>query len=302
MREPLILYLGKWYIEQTVRDGQTSCANTQDIPFPLLTACAILHWKGKTAVDLCELKSTQAPRHPWEIVRAKALREILHDRGRVGKVDRVLDVGCGDGFTISQVCRDLAPVTIDAVDSNLTREQIASFSAANGSLNFFASSDALPHNSYQLLTLFDVLEHVENDGQFLADTVRTFATPQATIFITLPAFNWLTSSHDSALRHHRRYNRAMLTAVTSKAGLRVKAYGFLFSGLLPVRMMTVLREKLARHHSPSFKGVGQWHHGRTISTLVEKGLSFDCWLTITAQNLGIQIPGLTLWGLCEPLP
>jgi len=253
-------------------------------------------------MDLYELKSTELKRHPWETVRAKVLREILNGVGRAWEVDRVLDVGCGDGFTIGKVCNGLWPVEIDAVDINLTQGQIDSFSTANNNINFYSEFESLPHKSYQLITLFDVLEHVDNDAQFLSDIVRKFASgQQAKFFITVPAFNWLISRHDVSLKHRRRYSREMMYTLASENDLKIKEYGFVFLGLLPVRIMSLLWEKLTPNRKHSFQGVAQWSHGRIITKLVETFLYIDCWLVFKANKSGFKIPGLTLWFICEPL-
>ncbi|MBI9082566.1 MAG: methyltransferase domain-containing protein [Desulfobacterales bacterium] len=106
-------------------------------------------------------------------------------------MDRVLDVGCGDGFTIENVCKELGQIEIDALDVNLTQEQIDSFSTANNTIKFYSEFESLPHKSYQFITMFDVLEHVDNDTRFLSDIVQNFSyDKQAKFFITVPAFNW----------------------------------------------------------------------------------------------------------------
>jgi hypothetical protein len=217
------------------------------------------------------------------------------------EVSKVLDVGCGDGFTIGKVCQGLKSVEIDAVDTNLTQEHIDSFSTAGGNINFHDTFKAIPCKSYQLITLFDVLEHVENDTDFLADIVRNYASAQqAKVFITVPAFNWLSSRHDIALKHLRRYNHEMIYKLAAENGLKIKAYGFLFCGLLPVRFVSLLWEKLTPDKARSFQGVGQWRYGGIVTKIVETFLYSDCWLALKANKSGLKIPGLTLWCVCEP--
>lgn len=253
-------------------------------------------------MDLYELRSTYIKRHPWETVRAKVLKEILNNASRDWEVDRVLDVGCGDGFIIGNVCKGLGPVEIDVVDINLTREQIESFSAANNNINFYSDFESLSHKSYQLITLFDVLEHVDDDARFLSGIVQNFASgKQAKFFITVPAFNWLSGRHDVFLKHRRRYNPEMIYKLASENDLKIKKYGFMFFGLLPVRILSLLWEKLIPDREYSFKGVGRWSHGKIITKLAEKFLYIDCRLALKANQSGFKIPGLTLWFICEPL-
>lgn len=252
-------------------------------------------------MDLCELRKTEERRHPWETVRVQALRTILSASRTAWKTGRVLDVGCGDGFTIAALCQDLESVAIDAVDTALTPEQRETFSRVHPPLTFHASLRSLPHNAYQLITLFDVLEHIDDDAHFLTDLVHRFASKQETaqIFITVPAFQALMSHHDRALKHRRRYSPAMVHRLAAESGLAVKVSGSLFWSLLPLRLLSLLGEQCSPARERSFQGVGQWRHGTTLTKCVVALLSLDCWLAIKAQRLGIRIPGLTLWFLCE---
>jgi SAM-dependent methyltransferase len=253
-------------------------------------------------MDLCERKSTQINRHPWETVRAKVLQRILNSIRKDWKVNRVLDIGCGDGYTIDRVCMGLGPVEIDAVDINLTQEQIDLFSTVNKNINFYSKFELLPHKAYQLITLFDVLEHVDNDALFLSGILQNYANGRQTkFFITVPAFNWLFGRHDVSLKHHRRYNRKMMHVFADKNALKIKEYGFIFAGLLPLRIISLLWEKLTPKKQYTFRGVGQWRYGKIITKLVEAFLHIDCRLALIANKSGFKIPGLTLWFICEPL-
>lgn len=252
-------------------------------------------------MDLLELDTLPGTRHPWETVRAKILRKILHDRRGDGKIARVLDVGCGDGFTIKEVCLGMPLEAIDAVDTNLTQDQIAAWSDAAGCPSYHADYSCLRHHGYQLITLFDVLEHVADDAAFLVEIIAQFAAvPDAKIFITVPAFNCLSSSHDTYLQHRRRYNPAMMHKLATEAGVHIEEYGFLFSALLPARTLTLLWEKLTPRRKPSFRGVGQWRRGRTITWLIGAILYMDCWVALQISRLGVRLPGLTLWFICTP--
>ena len=52
--------------------------------------------------------------------------------------------------------------------------------------------------------LMDVLEHTFNDTEFLKEILKK--TPQDSfLFITVPSFQFLFSSHDVYLKHYRRY-------------------------------------------------------------------------------------------------
>ena len=59
-------------------------------------------------------------------------------------------------------------------------------------------------------------------------------TPQGTLIITVPAFQWMWSYADHVLGHYRRYTRPMLAAELEGAGFRIERISYFHSWLLPV--------------------------------------------------------------------
>ena len=248
-------------------------------------------------MDLRESQKGCVSRHPWELARAEALRAIAGCYVVPYDGAGTLDIGCGDGFIIDSLCAGRGG-NIDAVDINLTPEQIKALSSERPGVSFHNTYQALAGNKYGLITMFDVLEHVEDDGALLRDTVTRFAAPGGSLFCTVPAFQDLYCSHDVFLRHYRRYNISRLRGVLEGAGLRVIGSGYLFGLLLPVRALGVATERLfgAADKDP---GIGHWRHGRLFTTAVKAVLDADNRLLIQLSRAGITLPGLTVWALCE---
>lgn len=247
-------------------------------------------------MDLRETEQTTTNRHPWELARSKALREIILSYRTLGAGDRVLDLGCGDGFLIDALCPP-SVAEIDALDIHLTDEQMVSFAAVRPRVRFSNTTLPLVDKGYQLITLFDVLEHVEDDAAFLKEMVSRFASRDALIFCTVPAFNSLYSAHDSFLKHYRRYHLSGLSQLLERSGLRVGHAGYLFASLLPIRAMSVVMEKVfgVAEQAP---GIGHWCHGPLLTSLMTELLNFDNSLLRWLGRRGIPLPGLTVWALC----
>ncbi len=248
-------------------------------------------------MDLRETQHAIANRHPWELARVKALRTIAETYGVLLPGATVLDLGCGDGFLIEALCPGAA-AAIDAVDIHLSAEQLAAFSKERPRLKFHNSYQSLAGKAYGLVTMFDVLEHVEDDVAFLRETMARFAAPGARFFCTVPAFQPLFSSHDIFLKHHRRYSLRSFEQVLGRAGLRVVSSGYLFGLLLPVRGLTVLAEKLlgVADNAP---GIGHWRYGRFLTKGIKVLLDTDNLLLLWLGRMGISVPGLTVWAVCE---
>lgn len=81
---------------------------------------------------------------------------------------------------------------------------------------------------------FDVVEHIENDLEFL-QSMRACIKPGGRVFITVPAYKWLWSSEDVDAGHYRRYTPASLCRVMQNAGFQVEYCTGLFAWLpLPI--------------------------------------------------------------------
>lgn len=89
---------------------------------------------------------------------------------------------------------------------------------------------------FDLVCLFDVLEHVEEDVQSLI-AIRRLMRPHGRVLLTVPAHRWMWSSHDDRLHHLRRYSRHKLENVALAAGYRIRTLTYFNFLLLPVAIV-----------------------------------------------------------------
>lgn len=99
---------------------------------------------------------------------------------------------------------------------------------------------------YDVMGLFDVLEHVPDDAGALA-WVGEHLAPGGIAVVTVPAFRFLWTEQDDVVLHLRRYTPAMLAAALPR-GLRVVHLTcfnvFLFLPILAARVgMNLLRRR-----------------------------------------------------------
>jgi len=95
-----------------------------------------------------------------------------------------------------------------------------------------AHATGLPDASFQLVTMFDVLEHLDDEGPALAE-VQRLLTPGGAFLFTVPAFMMLWSGHDEALHHRRRYRRGALQRLVQGSGLSVDWISYYNASLFP---------------------------------------------------------------------
>ncbi|MEW9546825.1 class I SAM-dependent methyltransferase [Nonomuraea sp. NPDC050783] len=152
--------------------------------------------------------------HWWYRERRAILRRELRELGRPGVA---LDVGAAGGGNT----RVLAEAGWDATATD-TSEAALEVARQRGVNAVRADARALPFESgsVDLVTAFDVLEHIREDHLVTEEIARVLA-PGGHALIAVPCDMTLWSAHDDAVGHLRRYRRESLTVVVEKAGLEV---------------------------------------------------------------------------------
>jgi SAM-dependent methyltransferase len=163
-----------------------------------------------------ELADTEAA-HWWFVGRRAVIASALR-RLPIPKRARILEVGCGTGGNLS-LLRQFGEVS--AMDASPDAvEKAASISGGHCRIEIGECPDRVPFadERFDLICLFDVLEHVEADVKTLA-ILSTRLSSHGSMVVTVPAYRWLWSAHDEFLHHKRRYTLAELRAKASAAGL-----------------------------------------------------------------------------------
>ena len=187
-------------------------------------------------MDITELerqKSKTINRHPWECSRLFAIKSIIKKHT---KFDHVLDFGCGDAFLVKALMKANIAHNFTAIDSAFYPEILLNLSQeTHGKIQFYNDLPQQLTPKSDLALLLDVLEHCENDKNVLQSLLNdNILREDATILITVPAFQSLYSQHDLLLGHHRRYNIQTLKALCQSVQLNIVESGYFFFSLLLV--------------------------------------------------------------------
>ena len=187
--------------------------------------------------------------HWWYRARREILQRVIERR--VGRVGRLLEIGCGTGSNL-QMLRGFG--NVEGIETSaFAREYAASrgFSVRDGRL-----PDGLPQSigTFDAVCMFDVLEHIEGDLDALI-TVRRLLKPGGRIVVSVPAYQWLFSDHDIRLHHYRRYTRGRLHELLRRAGF-VVSWSSHFNSLLflpaaVVRFASRMASRKARAFAPA---------------------------------------------------
>ena len=170
--------------------------------------------------------------HWWYVAR----RDVLHDliaRHIAPPADaRILEIGCGTGHNLAMLSGfgQVEGHELDEAARGVAKARFGQVGDAR-----LPELTGVPEQSYDLVALLDVLEHVEDDVASLASIARRLR-PNGRILVTVPQFAWLWSGHDVANHHHRRYSKAALRKTIAAAGLRLELLTSFNSLLFPLAL------------------------------------------------------------------
>jgi SAM-dependent methyltransferase len=168
-------------------------------------------------------------RHWWFVGRHRILLSLLEQRVGGSRDLRLLDFGCGTGTTAGHLARF---GTVEAVDAD---PEAVEFCRRRGLTGVrLLSGDTLPFDdaAFDVVTSFDVLEHIEDDLAALVE-LRRVLRPGGTLLCAVPAFPFLWGLQDEVSHHFRRYVRPQLRARLEDAGFEVLRASYFNSILFP---------------------------------------------------------------------
>lgn len=196
-------------------------------------------------------------RHWWWRAREE---EILHEvrrlRADLGPA-RILDVGCGDALLFDRL---LPFGQVEGVEPEAGL--VSGVSRQRYKIYLGALDDSYPESgSFDLILFLDVLEHLDDPGGALI-LARERLAPGGAILVTVPAYAWLWTCHDSMNHHRMRYSPLQLQTLAQQAGCEVvrlrHMFMWLVAGKLLVRLCEYLRPataKVPRPPHPAVNGV-----------------------------------------------
>jgi dolichyl-phosphate beta-glucosyltransferase len=169
-------------------------------------------------------------RHWWfrskgRFVAAAIRRHVPEDR----RDGYLVDVGAGAGGVT--VLLGWPPRRLVAVDGS--ESLAASAHKRHSVLATVGVGERLPlrEGSVSIVTLLDVIEHLQHQDQTLREAWRVLR-PDGHLVVTVPAHSWLWSGADELLGHVRRYTRPLLVSHLAAAGFRPLHTSHVFSWLV----------------------------------------------------------------------
>ena len=204
------------------------------------------------------------------------VRHWIERHRRLGPDDLLIDAGMGTGTWLVEMSRRCRVLGLDDHDESLAVAGPRLRAVGGACLKTRLERVDLPDGCAAVVTLMDVLEHLDDDAAALREMIR-LTRPGGLIVITVPALRWLWSDWDVALHHRRRYHRGELLDLVRQPGVEVLRCAYINTALLPPIGLVRLWRKL-RPPRPGSQRLEDAVPGRLLNAVFYRSLTAPaCW-------------------------
>jgi len=202
----------------------------------------------------------------WHVARRELAVQLLKNEINGHNSIRILDVGCGTGANVSAFANLAPTVGIDASMNALHFCQSRGIKTVS-----LSPVEDLPFTcgAFDIVTALDVLEHTDDDLRSLREIHRV-TKHHGLVLITVPAYGFLWSEHDEALKHRRRYTAHELRNKLTVSGFEVVRTSYFISTLFfPILTLRIWQgfHKNATHPKTSLYVLPDWLNNSLIALL-----------------------------------
>jgi SAM-dependent methyltransferase len=170
----------------------------------------------------------------WSLVRR-------YVQGADSRRLKICELGCGTGGNLAALAdrHDVVGVECSSHALEYARRRLGNRVRA-GSL---PDNIDLPSQSFDVVLLTDVLEHIEDDGRSAQTAIRLLR-PGGIVVATVPAYQWLYSPRDAHHHHFRRYSKRRFQSLWSRPDTEPLVLSYYNSLLFPPAAAVRLVSKL----------------------------------------------------------
>ena len=171
--------------------------------------------------------------HFWVRRRFKVLQKLAD--GLIRDAQEMAEIGCGHGLLLRQI-EDAYGREVTGFDLNdYALKQNVSQRSRVCCYDIF-QKDAVLRETFDVIFLFDVLEHIANEDIFL-NALLFHLKPQGKLVVNVPAGQWAFSPYDKAAGHVRRYSIQTLNESAARNGLKTQQWTYWGLPLLPTLIL-----------------------------------------------------------------
>lgn len=167
--------------------------------------------------------------HFWVRRRFDVLQRLAGDL--IASAKQLAEIGCGHGLLQRQIedsyGREVAGFDLNEYALRLNISRRSSVSCYN-----IFRTDSTLQAKFDVIFLFDVLEHISQEDDFLGALLFHLAK-NGKLVLNVPAGQWAYSEYDQAAGHVRRYSIDTLEETAARNRLRVRGWTYWGLPLVP---------------------------------------------------------------------
>jgi len=168
--------------------------------------------------------------HFWFKSRRNLILQIFNKY--ISKNDEIIEIGAGTGSVARMLDENGFNLSIGEI-----HEHGIKYALKNNENNLpIYQFDIMKNpfkNHFDVVGLFDVLEHIKND-ELAIKYIYTMLKDNGKIVITVPAHMWLWCEDDEVSNHFKRYELNNLTELLIKEGFKIKYATHFFISIIPL--------------------------------------------------------------------
>jgi 2-polyprenyl-3-methyl-5-hydroxy-6-metoxy-1,4-benzoquinol methylase len=209
----------------------------------------------------------------WFSHRNKIIISVVSS---ISKSKVFFDIGGGNGF-VAQGLQENGVETV-LVEPGIMGGQNAKKRGINNIICSTLEDANFKENSLSSVGLFDVVEHIENDVQFLQNIYK-YIEDDGYVYITVPAYKFLWSDNDDQAGHFRRYTLKSIENKLKSIGFSIEYSTYFFSILpLPILIFRTIPSLLGvKRKTKKVNGQNKDHNPKKgiLNAVINKILNFE---------------------------
>jgi SAM-dependent methyltransferase len=207
--------------------------------------------------------------HFWIRRRLEVFRRLAG--ARIANARQIAEIGCGHGLLQLQIEQTYEREVTGFDLNELALKQNVSCRSPINCYDIFQKDPAL-QGKFDLIFLFDVLEHIDDEDGFLGAVLFHLA-PGGKLAVNVPAGMWAYSAYDIAVGHVRRYSIRSLRETANRMNLAMEECTYWGMPLLPTLALRRLW-LLGKHDRNNIVSAGMDSRNQVINHLL--GLLSRC--------------------------
>lgn len=167
----------------------------------------------------------------WFIARREYIIRLF--KQYVNKSKQCLEIGAGTGFIAKGIAE--SGYNISVSDIHLSGLKYSKHQMIQNYYQFDIF-DSPVKDEFDVICLFDVLEHLSDDIQAVTQ-ISTMLKSKGMLILTVPAHQWLWNRDDQIADHKRRYNKKTLERTITASGLKIVHIKYFFIIIVPLLLI-----------------------------------------------------------------